>query len=625
MRFLVLALALCGVPALALADADERAAGPGAAPVGMQPLSPPFPTATAYPGESRVIARADGSFQAVAEVHGRNNVFHIVERAAPWTLKPGLTVMAKTYNGVVPGPTLVVNQGDSVVIDYRNELDIPDTIHLHGIHDIPVEMDGVPGSSQTPVPPHGTYRYAFRAAAAGTFIYHTHDRKAALDAGLYGGIIVKPAHPRPEEIALRDYLEIISSWYVNSAGESDFTLNGREYPSTRPLEVRRGERIRIRWVNISAENFHTMHAHGHYMRIIARDAMPVTEKDLEDTVEIGPGQRIDVTLDANQRPGTWMIHCHVLDHTEDARGRPDGLITSLHYLGTPERTTAMYDATMRTMPSGAGMAGGGATGSGGKLPFSTTALLGAFAGLTIFLGLPIARARTLKPAAVNLLNALAIGILIYLVIEIAMNAMAPVSGALAAWHGGSAFPASLVAALAAGLVLGLVGLGAASTALVKRTAQTIADRPIVLAAMIALGIGAHNFAEGLAIGASAASGATAVAAGLIIGFALHNATEGFGIAAPLAGRVVPSWAQIGIAGLVAGGPTFFGTVVGYSFTSAALSVFFLATAVGALIFVIGELWSVLKKTGVTIAATSMVTAGFALAFVTEIVVDLNGG
>ncbi len=111
----------------------------------------------------------------------------------------------------------------------------------------------------------------------------------------------------------------------------------------------------------------------------------------------------------------------------------------------------------------------------------------------------------------------------------------------------------------------------------------------------------------------------------MIGFALHNATEGFGIAAPLAGRVVPSWAQIGLAGLVAGGPTFLGTMIGYQFTSPVLSVFFLAIAVGALIFVIGELWSVLKRTGLTIPATTMITLGFGVAFVTELLVDINGG
>ena len=612
-------------PILALADADEAPAGPNAPPVGMQPLAGPVPKATPFPGESRLTPRADGTYAAIPDTHGTTKTFHIVGRAAPWTLKPGMTVMAKTYNGVVPGPILVVHQGDRVVIDYRNELDIPDTIHLHGIHDIPVDMDGVPGSSQSMVPPHGTYRYAFTADQPGTFMYHTHDRKAVLNAGLYGGIIVEPTHPRPEEMAARDYLEMISAWYVNSGGESEFTLNGKEYPSTKPLEVRRGEKIRIRWINISAENFHTMHVHGHYMNIIARDAMPTQTRDMEDTVALGPGQRVDAIVTANQQPGTWMIHCHVLDHIEDGQGMPDGLITSLHYEGTPDRSAAMYTAMMDTMKGGDTVANGQPAPNAGKLSFGTTTMLGAFAGLTIFLGLPIARAKKLKPGTIGLLNAFAIGILVFLVIEIAMNAIIPVNRAISAWHTGAPFPVALVLALATGLSLGLVGLGAASTALVKRTASTVSDKPLVLAAIIAIGIGAHNFAEGLAIGASAAAGATAIAAGLIIGFALHNATEGFGVAAPLAGKVVPTWAQIGLAGIVAGGPTFLGTMVGYQFSSPTLSVLFLATAIGALVFVIGELWSVLKKTGVTVAATSLITAGFAVAFVTELIVDVNGG
>ncbi|MDQ2857490.1 MAG: multicopper oxidase domain-containing protein [Candidatus Eremiobacteraeota bacterium] len=624
-RAIVFIMLLAGLPAAVLADADEAPRGSQTGPVGMQPLTGAVPAATPAPGESRLAPRADGTFRALPKVEGKTETFHIVAREAPWTLKPGLTVMAKTYNGVVPGPTLEVRQGDRVVIDYRNELDIPDTIHLHGIHGVPSDMDGVPGSSQPMVPPHGTFRYTFVANQPGTFIYHTHDRKVVLNSGLYGGIIVAPNAPRPEERVARDYLEIISAWYINSLGESDFTLNGKEYPATRSLAVRKGERVRVRWINISAESFHTMHTHGHYMHVIARDAMPLSTSDVEDTLEVGPGQRVDTTILADQQPGTWMIHCHVLDHVEDGQGMPSGLITALHYLGTPDKTVGMYDAMMRTMSGGDTLAHGAPAPAAGKLSFGMTALLGAFAGLTIFLGLPIARARKLKPAAVNVLNAFAIGILVYLVIEISMNAIVPVNRALADWHRGAAFPIGLVVALGAGLVLGLVGLGAASTAIVKRTAQTVAERPLVLAGIIAIGIGAHNFAEGLAIGASAASGATAVAAGLIIGFALHNATEGFGVAAPLAGKFVPSWAQIGLAGLVAGGPTFLGTLIGYQFSSPLLSVFFLSTAIGALVFVIGELWSVLKKTGVTILATSMVTAGFAVAFITEIVVDLSGG
>jgi ZIP family zinc transporter len=259
------------------------------------------------------------------------------------------------------------------------------------------------------------------------------------------------------------------------------------------------------------------------------------------------------------------------------------------------------------------------------LSFGMTALLGAIAGFTIFFGLPIARARRVSAHTVALLNALAIGILLYLVVEIAQNAIAPITQALNAWHAGSVgFPAGLIAVFVAGLLIGLVGLGSAATHFTRQAAMH-AENPMVLAAIIAIGIGAHNFGEGLAIGASAAAGATAIALALIIGFGLHNATEGFGVAAPLVGRVVPSWALIGLAGLIAGGPTFVGTIIGYSFYSPTISVLFLAIAIGALVFVIGELWSVLRRTGLTASVTATMCAGFLIALATELFLDVSGG
>jgi ZIP family zinc transporter len=610
----VLLLTSVAMPVAVLADADE-AVSPNSTSLGLQPIAGPLPQATAAPGESATFRRPDGAYQAVPLKQGRTKVFHIVERSAPWTLAPGLTVMANTYNGIVPGPALVVNQGDTLVIDYTNAGATPDSIHLHGVHDIPVSMDGVGGISQPLVPQGGHFVYRFVADQPGTFIYHSHDDEAMLDSGLYGAIIVEPSQPRPVERGLaHDYLEMISSWQIQSAAENHFTLNGKEYPATRALEVRAGERFRIRWINISGEEFHTMHTHGHYQQIVARDAEPVDYRDVEDTVLVAPGQRVDVVVRADARPGTWLIHCHVMDHIEDANGMPAGLITAIHYAGTPNTLLSMYRA-MKPV--------GGATGH--VLSFWWTVLLGAIAGFTIFLGLPIARARRLSAQTVALLNALAIGILLYLVVEIAQNAIAPISANLNAWHAGAgAFPATLIAVFVVGLAAGLVGLGSAATHF-TRQAATHAENPIVLAAIIAIGIGAHNFGEGLAIGASAASGATAVALALIVGFGLHNATEGFGVAAPLVGRVVPSWAQIGLAGLIAGGPTFLGTIIGYSFYSPTLSVLFLAVAIGALVFVIGELWSVLRRTGLTAFVTATMCAGFILALATELFLDMNGG
>jgi ZIP family zinc transporter len=305
----------------------------------------------------------------------------------------------------------------------------------------------------------------------------------------------------------------------------------------------------------------------------------------------------------------------VLDHVENAQGMPDGLITAIHYIGTPNTLASMYGAMMPAMKASAAK----------PLGFGMTVVLGAFAGFTIFLGLPIARARRASQQTIALLNALAIGILLYLVIEIAQNAIRPIAQGVSTWHAGSsAFPALTIAVFIIGLLLGLVGLGSAATHLTRRAA-THADNPLLLSTIVAIGIGAHNFGEGLAIGASAAAGATAIAVALIIGFALHNATEGFGVAAPLVGRFVPSWFQIFVAGLIAGGPTFVGTIVGYQFYSPVLSVLFLATAVGALIFVIGELWAMLRRTGLGALVTTTMTIGFLIAFATELLIDVSGG
>lgn len=624
---IVVALFALGGVTAALADSDAVPPGIDPTTVGMQPLKGPIPVATPAPGESRLTRREDGTAQAVADANGRTKTFHLVARDAPWTLQPGLTVMAKTYNGVVPGPTLVVDEGDRVVIDFVNAMSVADTVHLHGIHGAPVAMDGVAGISQAMVEPGGRFRYAFTASQPGTFMYHSHDDERMVNSGLYGAIVVRPAHPRPEERVQRDDVEMISSWSIQSTVENHFTINGKEYPATTPIEVRRGDRVRLRWINMSSENMHTMHTHGHDQRLIARDAQPVEVRDLEDTVLMGPGQRVDTVIDANAQPGSWLVHCHILDHTQDAMGMPAGLVTTIHYAGTPNRLAAMGAAMHQHMPPSAN---GGAPAA---LSFGTTTLLGAFAGLTIFLGLPIARARRLSPSVVGALNAIAIGILVYLIVEIAGNATTPLLRGLSGWHNGATghgapapLPLAMLIAYVGGLLAGLVGLGALAARFAKAGAAAGTEKPLALAGMIAVGIGAHNFAEGLAIGASAAAGATAIAAGLILGFALHNATEGFGIAAPLAGRgAVPSWAQLGLAGIVAGGPTFLGTMVGYQFSSPVLSAFFLTTAVGALLFVVGEMWGVLKRSGLTVVSTSMLAVGFVVALGTEIFIELNGG
>ena len=279
---------------------------------------------------------------------------------------------------------------------------------------------------------------------------------------------------------------------------------------------------------------------------------------------------------------------------------------------------------------------------------SQIAVLGAFAGVTIFVGLPVGRLRNPLPRLKAALNSVAIGVLLFLVWDILSHAWEPVDVALASSLWGDAARSGTV--LAVGLVLGMAGLVYFDKAMgVRRararlmTAQAAPAMPVStsssvavdtqpggasaparsstaadLALMIATGIGLHNFAEGLAIGNSAASGELSLAVLLVLGFALHNATEGFGIVAPLAGASErPSWGRLALLGLIGGGPTFVGTLVGQSVVNDTLAVAFLGLAAGSVLYVVIELLAVARRTGLKELTTWCILVGLALGFVTD--------
>src|SRR2546423_8486347 len=230
-----------------------------------------------------------------------------------------------------------------------------------------------------------------------------------------------------------------------------------------------------------------------------------------------------------------------------------------------------------------------------------TLLLGAIAGLTIFLGLPMGRMHGLSPQVKSFFTAIATGILLFLFWDVLSEAIDPVESALHA-HAWGRFSGVTSIALA-GFVVGLMSLVYYDTWIKARQRRAMlgpgaasvaefAHRPGLSAAQwlsifIATGIGLHNFSEGLAIGQSAAQGLTSLALVLVIGFGLHNATEGFGIIGPLAGEAeLPSWRFLGLMGVIGGAPTFVGTVIGHTWTSENLSILFFALAAGSVLFLV---------------------------------------
>jgi FtsP/CotA-like multicopper oxidase with cupredoxin domain len=271
----------------------------------------------------------------------------LTAREVQWELSPGKRVAALAYEGRVPGPELRAREGQRLRVTLANQLSVPTTIHWHGV-DVPNSMDGAPDLTQPAVQPGASFTYEFDARPAGTRWFHTHFASTdQLDRGLYAPLIIEPATAETDP-PHREYTLVFGAWVTGQSapvpdpngggmmgsgsmmgpggmmgpgsgrsggmmgGANDpaydtFTVNGKAYPSTAPLVVGEGERVRLRLINASGARTHLIHLEGHRLRVTHTDGNALQAPVEVDVVPIAPSERYDVELTAN-RPGVWSLH-----------------------------------------------------------------------------------------------------------------------------------------------------------------------------------------------------------------------------------------------------------------------------------------------------------------------------
>jgi len=270
-----------------------------------------------------------------------------------WEYAPDKWVHVWGYNGQIPGPQVRVNEGDQVRVIVQNNLPDATTIHWHGV-DVDWTADGVPNITQKPIPAGEEFVYEFVADPAGTRWYHSHGKNhitaaQQLDMGLSGPFIIEPENPTYTYD--REYTIVLDEWEITDSGVNPsvahihgaggtglipewntFTFNGRIFPYTEPLMVKKGEKVLIRVINASTDTVHPMHLHGHNYEVVARDGNPLPANRRRNVETMHPGETMDILVTADN-PGPWLFHCHNVHHAAA------GMVTLFQYEGVDPVTS----------------------------------------------------------------------------------------------------------------------------------------------------------------------------------------------------------------------------------------------------------------------------------------------
>ncbi len=296
---------------------------------------PPFqPNRVVAPGGQVGVVTPNGA-TLPWKVVGGVKVGHLIAEELDHTFAPGLSAKVWGYNGRSPGPTIEAVEGDRLRLYVTNRLPEPTTAHWHGII-LPNGMDGVAGLNQKPIPPGETYVYEFVVRESGTYMYHPHyDEMTQIALGMMGMFIVHPRTPRGPRVDY-DFALMTHEWKLDVGAKrpdpnemSDFnvlTFNSKSFPSTEPLLVRTGSRVRIRLGNLSPMDHHPIHLHGLNFKVTATDGgyVPPSAQVPETTVLVPTGATRVIEFVPTE-PGDWAMHCHMTHHvmTQMGHGLPN--------------------------------------------------------------------------------------------------------------------------------------------------------------------------------------------------------------------------------------------------------------------------------------------------------------
>lgn len=249
-----------------------------------------------------------------------------------WEVSPGEFVEAWAYNGMVPGPQIVVDVGDNVQVELTNNTPLGTDIHWHGIH-TPNDQDGVSPFTQDPIKVGDTYTYEFVATdpAIGMYHAHLHSQISVLNGMFAAFRIGERPYPRGQTVSgvtiPADFQpDVELPMVLNDAGTIGLTLNGKSFPATEPVVLETGDWVAVDYYN-EGLTAHPMHQHQFPQLVYAKDGIPLDNPYWADTVNIAPGERYSVIFQATD-PGVWVWHCHILTHVERESGM-FGMVTAL--------------------------------------------------------------------------------------------------------------------------------------------------------------------------------------------------------------------------------------------------------------------------------------------------------